>query len=80
MKQTNTNWQERADKLHEDGGVPERRAQVVALREQGRTYSEICDELGINHTSNISRHLDIYREQLEQARWVVENGPDGEEL
>jgi len=80
VNQTNTDWRQRADELHEKGGVPERRAEIVALREQGRTYQEIVDATEINYTSNVSQHLDAYREQLDEARWLVENAPDGDEL
>ncbi len=80
MNQTNTDWRQRADELQERGGVPERRAEIVALREQGRTYQEIVDATEINYTSNVSRHLDAYREQLDKARWLAEEGPDSEEL
>lgn len=80
VNQNKSDWQQRAEELHEKGGVPERRAEIAALREQGRTYQEIVDATDINYTSNVSQHLDAYREQLEEARWLVENGPDGEEL
>lgn len=77
---TEPDWRERAAELHERGGVPKRRAEVVALREAGKTYAEIVDATEINYTSNVSQHLDAYREQLEEARWLVENAPDREEL
>jgi len=77
---TDSDWRDRADDLHSRGGVPKRRAEVVALREAGKTYSEIVDATEINYTSNVSQHLDAYREQLNEARWLAENAPDGDEL
>lgn len=73
----NTDWMARADELQEKGGVPKRRAEVVALREQGLTYSEISEELGGIASSNISEYLSLYREQdLAGAQWLVEHAPE----
>lgn len=69
------NPQERAEQLRRHG-VPERRAQVVALRERGLTYSEICEwtgEAGPNNRGDVSRHLQRFDEQLADAKWLAEN-------
>ncbi len=66
---------ERALEL-EAHGVPERRAQVVALREEGLTYSEIVDATGAegpNHRGDVSTFLKKFNEQVHDARWLVEN-------
>lgn len=77
-------WQQRADELHEHGGVPEQRAKVVALRERGDTYGEIAATLGFGSNdddrSQVKRHLDSYQEQRDDAGWLVENGPDEEDI
>lgn len=79
MTDTETSdWQQRAVELREHD-VPKRRAQVVALREQGLIYQDIADELGLDR-SGISQHLDAYREQLAAAHWLTEHAPDAEEL
>lgn len=67
--------EERAMELR-DHGVPERRAEVVALRERGLSYSEICEatgEQGPNHRGDVSRHLQSYNADLRDARWLAEH-------
>lgn len=59
-------------------GVPERRAEVAALREQGLTYSEIVEATGSsgpNHRGDVSKHLQKYDRQVRNARWLAENAP-----
>jgi DNA-binding transcriptional ArsR family regulator len=69
-------WKQTAERLQEKGNVPKRRAQVVALRDAGRSLSEIRDELGLSNRSNVSVHLKRYREDdLAAAEWLVEEGP-----
>jgi hypothetical protein len=66
---------ERALEL-EAHGIPERRAEVAALRERGLTYSEIVEATGSggpNHRGDVSRHLQRYNEQLQHARWLAEH-------
>lgn len=70
------NWQERAAELHEQGGIPKRRAKVVALVEAGRTHSEVADTLDMNDRSNVGSLLHLYREEdLSEADWLSANGP-----
>jgi hypothetical protein len=60
----------------DDHGVPERRAEIVALREQGLTYSEIVDATGDdgpNHRGDVSTHLKRFNVQLGNANWLAEN-------
>jgi hypothetical protein len=67
--------EERAMELR-DHGVPERRAQIVALREQGLTYSEIVDATGDdgpNHRGDVSTHLKRFNVELGNAQWLAEN-------
>ncbi len=57
-------------------GVPERRAEIAALREEGLTYSEIVDATGPggpNHRGDVSTHLQKYDQQVWNARWLAEN-------
>lgn len=69
-------WRERAADLQEHG-IPERRAQVVALIEQGRTHSEVADELDMNDRSNVWHIVEKYRtEDLPNAKWLATHGPD----
>jgi len=69
-------WQQLAKELSEHG-VPQRRAEVVALVSKGRTHSEVADELGLSDRSAVSVHLTRYRSQdLPNARWLVKNAPD----
>jgi len=71
-------WRERAAQLREHG-VPDQRANVAALREQGRSYSEIASELGFgadnDDRSQVKYHIDAYRSHREDAEWLVEHGP-----
>jgi hypothetical protein len=70
-----TQAEERAIEL-EAHGVPERRAEIAALREQGLTYSEIVKATGgegPNHRGGVSNHLQRYNEQVNQARWLAAN-------
>lgn len=71
-----TEWKSLADKLSQHG-IPERRAEVIALIETGRTHTEVADELGLSHRSSVSVHVDRYRNQdLPDARWLAENAPE----
>lgn len=70
------NWRELAEKLSQHS-VPKRRAEVVALIEQGRTHAEVADELGLSNRSAVAVHVDRYRNQdLPDARWLAENAPE----
>lgn len=80
MSETATkDWRNRAAQLCEHG-VPEQRANVVALREQGHSYSEIAAELGFgagnDDRSQVKYHLDAYRGQRADSEWLIENGPE----
>lgn len=59
-----------------DHGVPERRAELVAVRERGLTYSEIVEatgEDGPNHRGDVSKQLQSFNRQLGEAKWLVAN-------
>jgi hypothetical protein len=67
--------EERAMELR-DHGVPDRRAEIVALREQGLTYSEIVDATGDdgpNHRGDVSTHLKRFNVQVGNAKWLAAN-------
>lgn len=72
-------WHELAEQL-EARGVPEQRANVVALRDAGHSYSEIAAKLEFgannNDRSQVHRHLEAYREQRANAVWLSEHGPE----
>ena len=71
------NWQELAEQLHEKGGVPQRRAEVVALIETEYSHSETADVLGLEHRANVAQHVKEYREQdRPEAEWLAEHGPE----
>lgn len=72
---TQPDWQARADELHERGGIPERRAEIVALTEAGRTHQQIADVIDWNR-SGIWKEIDAYRDQRDEADWLLENAPD----
>lgn len=66
---------ERAMEL-EDHGVPERRAEVVALRERGLSYSDIVDatgDRGPNYRGDVSKHLQKFNVQVGNAKWLAAN-------
>ncbi len=66
---------ERAIELR-DHGIPDRRAEVAALREAGLTYSEIVEATGSqgpNHRGDVSTHLQAYNRQIQNAKWLAEH-------
>lgn len=78
MSESDTDdWRALAADLHEHGGVPERRAEVVALLACGRTHQEVQETLGLSSRGQVSVHVEAYREEdLPAARWLAEHGPD----
>lgn len=70
-----TYWRALADAL-EAHGIPRRRAQVVALIADGASHSEVADELDLAGRGQVWNHVDAYRDDLENAAWLVEHGPD----
>lgn len=72
-------YQARAEELHQEGGVPERRAEAVALRERGKTYQEIADTLDLSGRGSAHEHVSEYEAQRERSQWLLANGPaDGD--
>lgn len=68
-------WRDVATALQAHG-VPERRAEVVALKaRRGLSHREICDELGIKGPGNVTDYLDAYREQVQNSQWLADNAP-----
>ena len=77
MSETNNDWRARADDLQRRGGVPEKRAKVIALVEAGRTHAEVADELGLKSRGEVGTHVQRYRQQdKSRADWLSEHGPD----
>ena len=72
---SNTDWRERAAELAAHG-VPERRAEVVALIEIGHTHSEVADILDLDTRSNVGTHVQRYRENQANAEWRAEHAPN----
>jgi len=69
-------WQELADGLIENG-VPERRATVVAqVAATDRTYAEIADDVGLAGRGKVGNYVADYRDQLDDAQWLAEHGPE----
>jgi hypothetical protein len=70
-------WETLAERLHDRGGIPEGRADVIALLATGRSHSEAADALGYSSTGSISNHVERYREEdLAEAEWLLEHGPE----
>ncbi|WP_121823423.1 hypothetical protein [Halostella salina] len=66
---------ERAMELR-DHGVPERRAEIVALRERGLSYGDIVEatgDRGPNHRGDVSKHLRKFNAQVRDAKWLARN-------
>lgn len=76
MPNSTTDWQARADELHERGSVPKRRAAVVALREAGFSHTEVADELELTDRSKSAHYQRLYREQREKATWLTDHGAE----
>ncbi|WP_330633667.1 helix-turn-helix domain-containing protein [Halocatena halophila] len=69
--------QELAEILQERGNIPPKRARVVALVDAGYSYREVAEILGMENPDEVSTHVKRYRdEDLEHAKWLVENGAD----
>lgn len=74
---SDNNWREVAVELWTEGGIPAKRARVVALVASGRTHAEVAEELHLNHRGEVSTHVSRYRSKdLPNARWLAENGPE----
>jgi len=69
-------WEERAEELHEKGGVAQKQAKVVALIETGRTHQEVKDELGLDNRSEVSTHVRRYRNNRDEVDWLADHGPE----
>ena len=75
--ETETGWRELARKLHDEGSIPQRRAEVVALVATGHTHAETQEELGLTNRAEVANHVRRYRkEDLPPARWLAENAPE----
>lgn len=68
---------ELAERLVEHG-VPEKRARVVALVAAGHSYREIADrdDVGVSVPGGVANYVADYRQQLEEAVWLAEHGPE----
>jgi hypothetical protein len=81
MSEITQSWEERARELHEEGGVPERRADAVAAIEAGMTYAEAMEAAGMSSRGEVSTHIDKYLEETKPgADWLAENGPAEDDI
>ena len=70
-------WRNLAVDLWTEGGLPAKRARVVALVATGRTHAETAERLGLSSRSEVSTHIARYRDgDLPEARWLAEHGPE----
>lgn len=70
-------WEDLAERLQERGGLPRRRAEVVALLATGRSHADVQDELGLSSRGQVSNHVARYREDdVPQAEWLAEHAPE----
>ena len=70
-------WEELAEQLHKQGGLPERRAEVVAMAAHGIPQPEIADEMGYSSLGSVSNHIERYRDEDQPAaEWLAEHGPE----
>jgi hypothetical protein len=72
-------YDDRVDGL-EAMGVPERRAEAVALRDAELTYQEIADALGLSARADARAHVVAYCEQYHDAERLLEDGPHPDDL
>lgn len=77
MSETDAEWRTLADDLQAHG-VPQKRAEVVALVATGHSYSAIADrdDIGVSGRGGVANYIEDYREQLADAEWLAENGPE----
>lgn len=77
-QETADGWEDLAEDLQEHGGIPERRAQVVALlAATDKSHADVQEELGLSSRGQITNHVSRYREEdLPQAKWLAENAPE----
>ena len=70
-------WEDRAAELRDQGGLPEKRAKVIALVEEGRTHAEVQDELGLSARGEVGTHVARYRkEDRPESQWLAAHGPE----
>jgi hypothetical protein len=69
-------WERLAARLHEEGGIPERRAEIVALVATGHTHAETKERLGLSSRGNVGRAMVEYRQRRAEAEWLAEHAPD----
>ena len=70
-------WRALAVDLWTEGGLPAKRARVVALVATGHTHAETAERLNLNSRSEVSTHVARYRDDdLPDARWLAEHGPE----
>jgi len=65
-------WRLRAIELQQQGGFPEKTAQVLALKEQGEKNSDIATRLDVSD-SNVTQHLSRANRIVSEANWTVDN-------
>lgn len=76
MADAQQSWENLAETLS-DHGVPERRAEIVALAAQtDLTYQQIADELDVESKGSVGNQIREYRDAMDDAEWLAENGPE----
>jgi len=74
---TDTGWRELAEQLQAQGGVPPRRAEIVALVATGHSYEDIRQRFDYSGKGAVGETVRRYREEdLEEATWLHEHGPE----
>jgi len=75
MEADTDSWESLAEDLQRHG-VPERRAQVVALVATGHTHAETQETLGLSNRGNVGKMVGEYREQLSDVEWLADHAPE----
>lgn len=73
-------YYDREDELIEKGGLNPIMAQYIARLEDGWSEEDIVDEYNLDTGLSVRRKRKGYNELLEQAKWILENGPDIDEI
>lgn len=73
-------YYDREDELIEKGGLSPIMAQYIARLEDGWSEEEIVNEYNLDTGLSVRRKREKYTELLEQAQWILENGPDIDQI
>lgn len=73
-------YYDREDELIEKGGLNPIMARYIARFEDGWSEEEIVNEYNLDTGLSVRRKREKYTELLEQAQWILENGPDIDQI